>query len=136
MKILIVDDDLTSRNILSEMLKQFGFATEATTGTEAMDFVSRSLNSDTKFDVICLDLKLPGRSGQDVLRFIRSAEKRHEVPPTPVFIITSDNTRTSVMETSKDGCNGYLLKPFDWDHLNYLLKREGLLPLKSAEPDS
>jgi len=126
-RVLVVDDDFTSRNILTAMLHDLGTVEVAVTGTEAMDAIAHSFNSTDPYRLICLDLKLPGRSGQDVLHFIRSAERMRGLQhPVPVFIITGDHSRGSVIGTAKEGSNGYLVKPFDLEHLEHLLQRCGL----------
>jgi len=64
--------------------------------------------------LILLDLKLPRRSGFEVLRFLRSQEATQHVP---VVVLTSSNQPEDIQRAYADGANSYLVKPVGRDHL-------------------
>ena len=74
MKILIVDDDFTCRNLLKEVLKSYGSIHMAVNGKEAVDAVSAAMASGEPYDLICLDVMMPEMDGQEALAAIRALE--------------------------------------------------------------
>ncbi len=106
-KILIVEDDNDINHLLTELLAQNGYkVTSAYSGTEAL----LCFGNDT-FDLILLDLMLPGKSGDVVLSEIRN------ISPIPVIALTAINTKESIVNLLKAGADDYITKPFDNDEL-------------------
>jgi len=102
-KILIVEDDSDINNMLCDLLEQNGYApTAAYSGTEA---VMRFAND--KYDLVLLDLMLPGKSGSDVLSEIKA------VSSAPVIALTAVSNKDSIVSLLKSGANDYITKPFD-----------------------
>ena len=102
-KILIAEDDGDINNMLRDLLTQNGYAvTAAYSGTEA---VMRFANE--KFDLVLLDLMLPGKSGIDALSEIKTAGS------VPVVALTAVSGKDSVVSLLKSGANDYITKPFD-----------------------
>ena len=108
-KILVVDDEQHIRDILSETLREAGYAVEtAANGEEGV----RKLRSDS-FDLILLDIRMPIHSGLDVLRLLR----RNGGGP-PVMIITGLASSEELEEALRLGAAKCIRKPF---HLKTLL---------------
>ena len=102
-RILIVDDDESIRDVLVEALASIHVETEAVeSGLEALQRLG-----DRHFDLVLLDLRLPGVPGMDVLREVRNSS-----PETPVIVITADSGVGSVVETMQAGAAGFIVKPF------------------------
>lgn len=102
--VLVVDDDETVAELVARWLQRAGFDTEVHHDAESMlDGLSRSLP-----DAVCLDLGLPGMSGQDALRLLRN---RHRTVPT--IILTADRDPRTVVEAMQGGAYDYLTKPLD-----------------------
>ncbi len=113
-KILIVDDDESMRDACSQALSKEQYNTSlAESGEKASDLFKREI-----FDVVILDLKLPGMSGMDVLKKIK--EESHE---TSVIIITGYPTVDSAIEAMKIGAFDYLVKPFSPEELRIVIKK-------------
>ena len=102
-KILIVEDDASISVMLCDLLDQNGYLiTAAYSGTEAiMRFGSE------KYNLVLLDLMLPGKSGDKVLEEIRA------VSDVPVIALTAVSDKDSVVSLLKSGANDYITKPFD-----------------------
>jgi len=113
-KILIVDDDFICRNLLLEMVKNFGTCDVATNGEEAVSAVKNALESGSQYNLIFLDIMLDKIDGQEVLKKIRELENRYGIGGLDgsKIIMTSvlhdfNNIKTAFAEQ----CEGYIVKP-------------------------
>ncbi|MEO0913764.1 MAG: response regulator transcription factor, partial [Pseudomonadota bacterium] len=108
MNILLVEDEERVADFIRRGLKGEGWIVEhADTGEAALEILA-----DRGFDVVVLDLMLPGISGQDVCRKMRA---RKDV--TPVLMLTALDALDERIEGLKLGADDYLPKPFDFDEL-------------------
>jgi len=118
--ILIVDDEAVMRESLRDWLTDGGYQVEmASNGEEALKTIA-----EHDFDVVILDLKLPGKDGIEVLR-----EAREKKPQLKGVIITAYPSVLSAVEAMKEGAIDYLTKPFDLNELEKLI-RETLGPVQ------
>jgi len=103
-RVLVVDDDSLMREVLKALLRDEGFevAGEARDGQSALSLLER-----TRPDLVCLDVNMPGMSGLDVLKAIRSG-----YPEIRVVMITGDSTMNTVRDAVGFGAMGYIIKPF------------------------
>ena len=130
MKTLIVEDEITSRVLLREILKRYGFTQVAMNGREAVDAVSVALQAGDAYDLICLDIMMPEMDGQEALKRIRrledeaglSAEERARV-----IMTTAQADRDNVVEAIQSQCDYYLVKPIDARSLLEQLRQLGLI---------
>ncbi len=106
MKILIVDDFSTMRRIIKNLLRDLGFTNthEADDGSTALPLLK---NGD--FDFLVTDWNMPGMSGIDLLKEVRSDSK---LAPLPVLMVTAEAKRDQIIEAAQAGVNGYVVKPF------------------------
>ena len=106
-KILIVEDDVDISRMLCELLQQNGFSVAAAySGTEAvLQFKAEP------YDLILLDLMLPGKSGDLVLTDIRA------VSDIPVIAVTAVTDKASTVSLLKSGADDYIAKPFNNEEL-------------------
>lgn len=102
-KILIVEDDNDINQMLCELLSQNGYEViSAFSGTEALMHTKMET-----FDLVLLDLMLPGKSGAVVLGELRVRST------VPVIILTAVHDTLSVVALLESGANDYVTKPFD-----------------------
>ena len=102
-KILVADDDRTTRFAISSMLKKAGYTVSSVKdGTEALRKIQR-----INFDLAFLDIWMPGLTGLEVLARVRVGETRPKI-----IIMTSDGTPQSVLQAVKEQAYEYLNKPF------------------------
>ena len=121
--VLIVDDEATLRQSLTLVLQSDGYkVTSAANADEA----SQLLNSGA-FDLVFLDLKMPGKDGLVMLK-----EIRRMYPHMPVLILTAHATLDSAMEAVRSGARDYLLKPIDPEHI---LRRAKEIIVESQQPE-
>jgi CheY-like chemotaxis protein len=102
-KILVADDDRTTRFAISSMLKKAGYSvTSVKDGAEALRQIQR-----INFDLAFLDIWMPGLTGLEVLARVRAGKTRPKI-----IIMTSDGTPQSVLQAVKEQAYEYLSKPF------------------------
>lgn len=107
-KVLIVDDEERFRATTSAILKKRGFEVSAVgSGLEAIEEVKNK-----PFDVVILDLKMPGMDGHEAFREIRKINKDVEI-----IMLTGHGTPDSALTGLRDGVFDYLSKPCDVDLL-------------------
>lgn len=106
MKILVVDDMVTMRRIVKNILRQLGFSNidEAENGQEAL----QKLRSDT-FGCVVSDWNMPVMTGIDMLRAIKADEKLKAIP---VLIVTGKAQQSNLVEAVQAGASDYIVKPF------------------------
>ena len=112
--ILIVDDDINYRTILCDYLKSEGYdAISAGSAEEAVNKLEKDF-----FNIIISDLKLPGKSGIDLLNTVKSRSKDAEM-----IILTAFGSVDSAVAALKMGACDYLVKPLSLEELSITIKR-------------
>jgi CheY-like chemotaxis protein len=114
--VLIVDDEAILRESLSDYLKETYRVVTAGTGEEALALIEKH-----DFDVLVIDVRLPGKTGLQVLR-----EMRESKPYIRSIVMTAYPSAESAVEAMKLGAVDYLAKPIGPDDLETLI-RETLL---------
>jgi CheY-like chemotaxis protein len=107
-KLLVVEDDIALQQIVSSLFEQRGLAVTAVPdGASAIDVLDRE-----SFDLVLLDLGLPGVGGLDVLAHIQEKESRPKV-----IVMTGDTTSGTVLESVRAQAYHYLVKPIQAETL-------------------
>lgn len=102
-KILIIEDDTDINNLMAECLRKAGYGcTQAFSGTEGLLHAQHE-----PFDLIILDLMLPGLDGEAVLPQIR------EEQTAPVIVVSAKDSLDSKVELLTAGADDYITKPFE-----------------------
>jgi two-component system chemotaxis response regulator CheY len=130
LKVLIVEDDFTSRVLLQEVMSQYGMCHIATNGIEAVVAFRHALETGNPYHVVFLDIMMPEMDGQETLRQIRGIEEEHGIlvgKGTRVIMATAHTDSKNIMESFNEMCDAYLVKPIHVDKLNKELKSLGLL---------
>lgn len=106
-KILVVDDEPQIRRVLRTTLTSQGYAVaEAKSGDEALE-----LFRDERPDLILLDVNMPGRSGLETCRELRSTSD------VPIIMLTVRNTERDKVQALDAGADDYVVKPFGSEEL-------------------
>jgi DNA-binding response OmpR family regulator len=107
-RILIVEDEERIASFIEKGLRANGFTTTvAADGDQAI-----GLARSGEFDLLILDLGLPGRDGSEVLREIRERDRR-----TPVLILSARDSLIDKVEGLEAGADDYVTKPFRFEEL-------------------
>jgi len=131
MRILIIDDDVVCRKVLSSALRGSGEVTEVVDGKSAMLAVRDALLAKRPYHLITLDIMMPDMDGHSVLVAIRSLEAVAGIPVgrgSPVVMTSALNDGRNVLGAFREMANGYLTKPIDLDKLHALCRELGLTP--------
>ena len=114
LNLLIVDDERSIREACREVAQSLGYSAHIADSSEQ---AFRALDLQA-FDLVLLDLRLPGAGGLDALRRIK--ERR---PDALVIVVTGYGTVQSAVQAMKNGAYDYVTKPFSVDELKLLLVR-------------
>jgi DNA-binding NtrC family response regulator len=113
-RVLVVDDETTSRRGLQALLEKQGYRVEAAaTGAEALE-KARSFRPS----VVIADLVMPGMDGLELLRSLRE-----ETPFAVTILLTGRGSIESAVQAMKAGAFDYLTKPVDLERLTFLLEK-------------
>lgn len=138
MRSLIVEDDPSSRLILESILGEYGSVETAATGIEGYEMFASTRAKSAPYDLVCLDILLPGMSGQEVLRDIRAMEASDVVVShtAKIVMITALDDKSNVINAFREQCDAYILKPIQVKELCEQLALIGMHPVGHVAPHS
>jgi len=114
MKILVVDDEISQRKIIADILHDAGYDVSSVgNGKEALEKLAVDC-----FPVVLTDLKMPEMDGQELLLAIKKV-----APRTQVVLMTAFGSIPGAVQAIKDGAYDYLTKPFEKDNLLLTMRR-------------
>jgi two-component system, chemotaxis family, chemotaxis protein CheY len=128
-KILLVEDELTSRMVLNSFLQPIGEVDVFVNGNEALTAFEKAIENNQPYELIFLDIMLPELDGIGILEKIRQLETRYEVreDAKAKVIMTSANTgKDVILKAARAGCTSYLIKPIDQVRLYNEIRKHGL----------
>ncbi len=128
MNILIAEDDPVSSKVISSHLCGYGKCEICGDGADAFEQFQRAWEQNRPFDLVCLDVVMPGLSGIEVLELIREFEKVNEIPSThkaKIIIATGTGDSVSFMKAHNAGSTWFLVKPVDKKALQALMSDLG-----------
>jgi len=109
MKVLVVDDNATSRDILEGILSSFSFkATLAASGEEGLKMLV-SADAREPYELVIMDYRMPGMNGIEVARSIKGDLGLSRIPA--VVMVTNYGSETVMQQADEAGLDGFLLKP-------------------------
>lgn len=119
--ILVVDDSLNIRRLVVDSLNRMGFTkiTAAEDAVEAFNKLNAAAESGKTVQLVLSDLNMPGPSGLDFLKQVRSNDAYQSLP---FILVTTESEKGSVIEAAMAGVSGYIVKPFNIETLTKRLK--------------
>jgi DNA-binding NtrC family response regulator len=104
--VLVVDDDENSRDVLIHRLRRKGYsATAAENGAQALELIASQ-----RFDLVLLDIVMPGLNGLQLLQQLRGVLSLTDLP---IIMVTARDQSADVVHALELGANDYVTKPFD-----------------------
>ncbi len=120
--ILIVDDNPHNLQVLGNLLREEKYEIEfAVSGEATLDWLK-----NRQFDLILLDINMPGMNGFEVCKKIRSNKETNEIP---IIFLSAESERESILKGFEVGAQDFVIKPFDSRELLARVKTQ--LELKS-----
>ena len=129
MKMLIVEDDVASRFLISEFLQPYGVCHVAVDGQEAVESVRAALDKKAPYDLICLDVRMPRMNGLDALKQIRVLEEQKGIlvgHGAKIIMTTAADDFGSILSAFNAQCEGYIVKPISEEKLRDLIQKLGI----------
>lgn len=130
MRILIVDDEFVSRKKAQKILSQYGECDVAVDGTEAVEAFRLAHEEGNPYDFITMDILMPDMDGIEALKRIRKWEESRNIQlgkGVKVVMLTASKTSDSVLSSFNEGCEAYVVKPFDKEGLTKAMSELGLV---------
>lgn len=122
LRILVVDDHMIMRNLVTQQLKILGVKSydTATNGQEALDLLNGKLEVGMKYDIVLMDWSMPVMDGMEFLKACRS---RKEFDDVAFVMLTGECEQKSIVEAIKAGVTSYITKPVSQDDLNKKIQK-------------
>lgn len=114
MKILIVDDENISRRVLVKKMEALGECVAVNSSRKALAEYDKAVAAKAPYDLITLDVSMPGLDGQKVLETIRKKELKMKLAKpdrVKIIMVTARMNMSTIKACIRLGCNGYILKP-------------------------
>jgi len=114
MKILIVDDNEAARRLLQLYLAEYGTLITVNNGAEAIDAFSQAINTNERFDLICLDYVMPEMCGIEVLEAFREIERMYGINKNNqvrIVMTSAVDQQSDIMKAYESGCDSYMIRP-------------------------
>lgn len=130
MRILIAEDDFASRKFMLRFLSKYGECDVTVDGQEAVEAFTMALDGEEGYDLVCLDIMMPGLDGYQALKAIRDLEQERGIPEdkaSKVIMTTALNEGRNVTKAFELGCVAYAGKPIDQNKFVNVLKKLGLV---------
>jgi two-component system chemotaxis response regulator CheY len=129
LKILVVEDDFSCRVLLQALMAKYGDCHVAVNGREAVVAFTGALEEGEPYDLICMDINMPGMGGKEAVNRIRMIEKSKGRISNGVriFMTTSLRDMKTIVASFKLLCDAYLFKPINGAELDDHLLSFGLI---------
>ena len=131
MKALVTDDDFVGREKIKATLEKLGECTSVSSGELALKMFERAHLLQNPYDLITMDIDMPGLNGHDVMRRIRDWEQVNLLDPdeqgVKIIVITGMTDTRNALLSFRVGCQSYILKPMTHDRIRVALQELGLL---------
>jgi two-component system chemotaxis response regulator CheY len=130
MRVLIAEDDFASRKFMLRFLSKYGECDITVDGIEAVEAFTMALEANEGYDLICLDIMMPGLDGYQALKKIREIEKDKMVSEeraVKIIMTTALNEGKNVTKAFELGCTAYAGKPIDQEKFENVLRKLELI---------
>ncbi len=133
LRILVVEDDFMVRQVIRDILEQYGAVVDiAVNGEEAVQAFRVAWRKLQPYDLLCMDIMMPVMDGHEALVKIREVEKSLGIigpEEVKVIMVTAlDDAKTVMKAYYKGGATSYIVKPIDKERLILELQNIGITP--------
>jgi two-component system chemotaxis response regulator CheY len=120
LRILLVEDDFSSRLLLQTFLSHYGECHVAVNGREAVDAFRSALEQGQGYQLICMDIMMPEMDGREAVHRVRAIEEARGIRSTQgakIIMTTAVNEVREVIKCFQELCDAYVMKPIDLTQL-------------------
>lgn len=129
MRVLVVDDDYVCRTKMKSLLSSYADCDAASDGEMALAMFEKAQEELVPYDLITMDIDMPGMPGQEVVQKIRGWEGKRktyrEGNEVKILMVTVRTDPESIVTSFRDGCEWYVLKPINQEKLQDAFARVG-----------
>ena len=129
MRILVAEDDYVSRKVIEAILRPYGDCDLACDGEKALSLFKKAFSSDKPYNLLCLDIMMPEKDGQAVLKEIREMEHANNITgekSTKIIMTSALGDYETIKTAFQEECDAYLVKPIGKEKLLNIIKQLGL----------
>jgi CheY-like chemotaxis protein len=124
LSILVAEDNEINALLIRSLLTRLGHdVTVAANGEEALESWAMAQAANTPYDLVMMDIQMPGLDGIETTRKIREREAGRHAPPTAILALTANTLIDDRRACLESGMDGFLVKPLDQDKLADSLAR-------------
>jgi two-component system chemotaxis response regulator CheY len=127
-KILLVEDELTSRRTLISFLHPIGEVDICVNGNIALNVAKKALENNQPYELIFLDIMISNLDGISTLKKIRQLETHHGVKEhakSKVIMTSANADKDVILKAAQAGCTSYMIKPIDKKRLYNEIRKHG-----------
>lgn len=132
MRILVVDDEVVGREKLGLLLSAYGDYESAENGEKALEMFKHARDEGRPYDLITMDIEMPVMSGREAIAQMRAIEEMSPGSRAKILMVTVTTDVRTVICSFKNGCDGYIIKPFTQDKVREVLFSCGIKPKPAA----
>ena len=111
MKILVVDDEYVALQLMTNLYRSYGECTPANNSLTALQVFTEAINQAEPFDIVSIDIEMPGMKGVDLMMELANIELKHNVTPSKKIIVSAEATRDNVLNSKRAGVDAFIVKP-------------------------
>lgn len=114
--ILVVDDSANIRRMVVDAMNRLGFnkITTSEDANDALDKLKHFMETPTPIGLVLSDLNMPGPSGLDFLKTVRTDQRFSALP---FMLVTTESEKGAVIQAAMSGVSAYIVKPFNMETL-------------------
>jgi two-component system chemotaxis response regulator CheY len=130
LRILLAEDDFTSRLVLQTFLSRYGVCHVVVNGKEAVEAFRSAFEGGQRYDLICMDIMMPEMDGCEAVRYMRNMERASHVLSSDEVKIIMTTTLTEIKDVIRcfrELCDAYLMKPIDLEDLGRQMRSYQLI---------
>ena len=131
MRSLIIEDDPANQFILKQFLAPYGQSSVASDGASGVELFCQALDKELPFDLVCIDIMMPGMDGLEALKQIRQEEASRGIvglEGVKIIMASAVADSSTVIKSFREGCEAYLIKPLNHEDLVRNLRTLKLIP--------
>lgn len=134
MRILIVDDEFVALTKMVKWLSEYGQCDVATNGKQAYDMFLKALGKLEPYDLITIDIVMPGINGFMLLKLICAKEQNTRVTPSKKIMVSEQGCPSNVIHARIHHCDAFIVKPVKKEILKNKLIEIGIINTSCNEP--